>query len=177
MSKAKKKSAKQEAKEVAILERGTRALELRKSGASYRAIAARLKDEGITNATYSTVRRDVKEALAIMAKDRKDEVEELRELQVQRLESQLLAFWAMSIGRWEKILDDKGNEIPDPATNKPKMKYIAPNLSAGWLVLAITREISDTMNLKTQKHEHTGQDGKPIEFATKVYAGFDPSKV
>lgn len=176
MSHKKKKTAKQEAKEFEIIERGTRAVELRKSGASYRAIAARLKDEGHADVTYQTVRRDVKAALAILADDRDDETAELRELQIQRLESQLLAFWVMSLGKAEpEINPDNGQIIIDPNTMSPKMKYTPPSISAGWLVLAIIREISDTLGLKIQKHEHTGKDGAPL--FPKVYAGFDPDKV
>lgn len=170
MSNTKKKTAKQEAKELEIIERGQRVVELRKSGASYRQIATKLKEENFADVNYSTVRRDCKEALKILAADRLEEAEELRELQTQRIESLILAHWSACLGKVEMIKNQN--------TGVEERKVNAPSVISTWVVLALIRELSETHNLKVKTIEHTGKDGKPIEVVeTKVYAGFDPTKV
>lgn len=151
----KKKSAKQLAKELEMLDRGLRVVELKKSGASFRAIAAKLKKEGSAEVTYQTVRRDYWEAMKVLTEHRLEEAEIHREMQLQRLESNLLAHYTASIGKVEKVVD--------PKTKEEVKKITPPSVASGWLVLGFIKEISDTLGLKVHKHEHTGKDGKPIE--------------
>ena len=169
MSKMKKKSAKQEAKELEILERGARVIELRKSGASFRAIAKKLKEDGVADVTYQTVRRDFHEAMAVLRQDREEIIDEFFELQVERAESLMLAYWMLAIGKTEKVKDEK--------SGKEEIKVTKPSVSAGYLYLTIWSKLNELIFGNTVKHEHTGKDGKPMQFETKVYAGFDPDKV
>lgn len=169
MSKLKKKSAAQEAKELEIIERGARVVELRKAGASFRQIAKKLSEEGVAEVTYQTVRRDFHEAMKIARADRKEMMDEYFDLQVERAESLMLAFWILAIGKTETVKDANSGETT--------IKTTKPSVSAGYLYLTIWSKLNDLLFGNTIKHEHTGKDGKPIEFATKVYAGFDPSKV
>jgi len=169
MSKMKKKSAAQEAKELEMLERGNRVIELRKSGASFRAIAKKLSEEGLADVSYQTVRRDFHEAMKVIRRDREEIIDEYFELQVERAESLMLAYWILAIGKTEKARNEQ--------TGKEEIKVTKPSVSAGYLYLTIWSKLNDLIFGSTVKHEHTGKDGKPIEFATKVYAGFDPDKV
>lgn len=153
--KKKKKTPAQLAKDIERLERGARVVELKKSGASFRAIAAQLQREGSAEVTHMTVQRDYIEAMQVMAENRDDEAEICREMQIQRLEANLLAHYPASIGKVEMVVN--------PDTKQSEKKITKPDVGSGWLVLSIIREISETMNIKVKKHEHTGKDGNPIE--------------
>lgn len=159
---AKGKSAKQQAKEIEMLERAIRVVELRKSGASLRAIANKLKSEGL-DVTYKTVERDLDAALKVLAESRLNKTKEMRELQNERLEGLLLAHYPAAIGRIEVLKNPFGEPIIDPESNKPELKIHAPNIAEGYLALNIINSISDLFSLRVQKHEITGADGKPLD--------------
>ncbi len=154
-TKKKKKTAAQLAKDLERLERGARVVELKKSGASYRAIAAQLQREGSAEVTHMTVQRDFIEAMQVMAENRDDEAEIFRELQMQRLESLHLAHYSGAIGKVEMIVNQE--------TKQSEKKITKADVGSAWLELSIIREMSETMNIKVRKHEHTGKDGNPIE--------------
>lgn len=165
MGKLKKKSAEQEAKELEILERGARVIELRKAGASFRSIARKLKDEGVADVTYQTVRRDFQAAMALSREHRKELADEYLDLQIERAESLMLAYWILAIGKTEAV--------KDPESGDTVIKVTKPSISAGYLYMTIWSKLNELLYGNTVKHEHTGKDGKPIEMETKVYAGFD----
>lgn len=143
--------SKKEQKELETIERGIRVIEMRKSGASYRAIAKKLREQGVADVSYQTVRRDCKAALKVLRKHREEEAEEYFELQVERAESLFLANWVLAIGKSEKL------ENGETKTTKP-------SISAGWLALAIWRELNDLLGYKAaQRHEITGAGGDPIQ--------------
>ena len=169
MSKFKKRSAEKAAKELEIIERGARVVELRKAGASFRAIAKKLKDDGVADVTYQTVRRDFHEAMQISREHRKELADEYFELQIERAESMMLAYWVLAIGKTEVVTDKDSGET--------KIQVTKPSVSAAYLYMNIWSKLNELLYGSTVKHEHTGTDGKPIEVETKVYAGFDPSKV
>lgn len=177
MARKKKRTPEQTAKQIEKLERGTRVLDIAKSGASTRAIAEKLKEEGVADVSHVTVHRDLNDALEVLSEQRLESAENLRQLQIESLKSLQFAFWLQAIaGRTEVVFNKKtGEPVFDPKTKEPFTRFIPPSISAGWLVLATIREITDTMNLKKQQFEHTGKDGEPL--FPKVYAGFDPSKV
>lgn len=64
----------------AILQRQLKALDLRKQGFSYRAIGEKL------DVDFTTAYKDVMKELARLAKERDGKVEELRELELERLD-------------------------------------------------------------------------------------------
>lgn len=138
-----------EQKELETLERGRRGIELRKGGLSYRAIAARLKAEGVADVTYQTVRRDCKAALKLLNKHRLEETKEYQELQVIRLEGLLLAHYPQAIGKAEIEIDKNGQTVIDPKTKQPKIIVTdKPDVSSGWLSAALIRDLSELLGLK-----------------------------
>ncbi len=69
-----------EAEQIKIAERRSLALDHRKAGLSYRAIGKKL------NISYVQARRDIEAELAILAKQRTDKTEALRQLELERLD-------------------------------------------------------------------------------------------
>lgn len=69
-----------ESERIKIAERRSLALDHRKAGLSYRAIGKKL---GIS---YVQARRDIEAELAILAKERTDKAEEMRQLELERLD-------------------------------------------------------------------------------------------
>lgn len=71
---------KSEARQINIEERRQQALDFRKAGYSYRDIGARLE------VSHEQARRDVEAALAALVADTKDSAEQLRQLELERLD-------------------------------------------------------------------------------------------
>lgn len=161
--KRKKKTPTQIAKETEILERGKRVIDLKKAGASFRAIAEKLKEEGLADVSHETVRQDYLAAMTIISKDYRDEAILLKDLQNDRLESLLLANWNGAHGKTYIEVDATGKPVIDEKTNKPKKVVIPPDTEAGRLVLKVIREISELNNLKPRQTQLTGKNGGPIE--------------
>lgn len=74
------RTKKTEAEQIDIGERRLQALELRKSGLSYRKIGARL------DISHEQARQDIEAELKILAAERSDKAEELRQLELERLD-------------------------------------------------------------------------------------------
>ena len=163
-----KRSAAKDAKELEKLERGARVVELRKAGASFRQIAQKLNDEGIAEVTYQTVRRDFMDAMQVARSHRKDEADDYFELQAQRMEGIMLAFWLLSVGT-VKVTDENGVIVKT---------VVPPSVSAAYVYMTAWKNLNEHLYGSTVKHEHTGKNGGSIQVEeTKVYAGFDPTKV
>ena len=160
--KKRKKSPKQIAKELEILERGKRIIELKKAGASYRAIADKLIEEGI-KASHETVRRDYLEAMKIKHNDYVEEALVLKDLQNERLESLLLANWTPAMGKTYLEVGPDGKPVIDEKTNQPKKVVISPDVEHGRLVLKTIQEISELNQLKPKQTQLTGKGGGPVE--------------
>ncbi|HRH40407.1 MAG TPA: hypothetical protein PKY82_02095 [Pyrinomonadaceae bacterium] len=160
--KKRKKSAKQIAKELETLERGRRVIDLKKAGASFRAIAEKLKEEGVKT-SYETVRRDYLEAMKILHNDHIEEALVLKRLQNERLESLLLAHYTPAIGKTYLEVDADGKPVIDPRTNQPKKVIIPPDTEAGRLVLKTIQEISELNQLKPKQTQLSGKGGGPVE--------------
>lgn len=142
-------------------------LERRKPGASLRQIESLWNEyaqkNGFQTVTYETIRKDLKASLRELKKEEEKEAAELRSLEAARLDALQIQFWPQAMGRFDK------------ETNQWVEK---PNVSSGWLVLAILKRRAELLGLDVpQTHIHSGKDGKPIEVITKVYAGFDLDKV
>jgi hypothetical protein len=75
------------------------ALNMRKAGASYRAIGRKL---GVSEAQAF---RDVQTCLAELAAEQKQSAEELRQMELERLDAMLLANWSRAMGS-EKVPAD-----------------------------------------------------------------------
>lgn len=73
-----------------ILERQLQAVELRKSGLSYREIGKRL------DCSHEQARRDIESELKRLASERADKTEELRQLELERLDMLLKGLWPMA---------------------------------------------------------------------------------
>lgn len=78
------------AEQGAILQRQLQALELRKRGLSYRAIGEKLEVD------HTTAYKDVMKELSRLAKERDGKLEELRQLELERLDMLLLALEPMA---------------------------------------------------------------------------------
>lgn len=169
MGKPRKKSAAVEAKELEMLERGARVVELRKAGASFRTIAQKLRDEGAAEVTYATVRRDFKDAIKVARDHHAEMINEYFHLQIERAESLMLAHWILAIGKAEMVKNED--------TGQMERRTVKPSVSSAYLVMTIWKALNELLYGSHVYHEHTGKDGKPIEYETKVYAGFDLDKV
>ncbi len=78
-------------KKAQIAQRKLNALELRKSGATYRQIAERL------GVSHAQVMRDVQASLAEIAKQREAQAEQLRELEAMRYDALQVSIWGRAI--------------------------------------------------------------------------------
>jgi len=157
----------QQAKRLEKLERGKRAVELKRLGASFRQIAEKLKEEGI-ECSHVTVKRDFDEAMAVYVEDHKEEMESFVAMQNMRLSGMFMNFHIMTQPRTKTVEDEK--------TKEKITKTIEPSIGAGWLCVAILRLWNETNGVgNLLRHEHSGKVG--VEMEAKVYAGFDPDKV
>lgn len=161
--KKRKKSAKQIAKEIEVLKRGKRVIQLKMGGESFRAIADKLTEEGVADVSYETVRRDYLAAMKIEHNDYLEESLVLKTLQNQRLESLLLAHWTPATGKTYPEIDADGKPVIDEKTNQPKKIHVEPDAEAGRLVLKTIQEISELNQLKPKQTQLTGKGGGPIE--------------
>lgn len=79
-------------------ERRVKVLELRKSGASIRAIATHLKEQGYHDkASPATVHKDLKDALKNLKEKEIVEAEEMRQIEIERLDALWLAHWSLGL--------------------------------------------------------------------------------
>lgn len=88
--------------------------------------------------------------------------------------------------KWSEAVEQGIDELEQEARRRAFSGTEKPVFYKGDVVGHIN-EYSDTLMIfllkgnrpekYKERHEHTGKDGKPIEVATKVYAGFDPDKV
>lgn len=161
--KKRKKTPKQIAKEIEILRRGKRVIQLKQAGASFRAIAEKLAEEGVADISYETVRRDYLAAMKIEHNDYVEEALVLKTLQNQRLESLLLAHWTPAIGKTYFEMGEDGKPVIDPKTNQPKKIIIPPDTEAGRLALKLIQEISELNQLKPKQTQISGKGGGPVE--------------
>lgn len=82
--------------QIAAAERRIKVLELRKGGASYRAIATHLKQQGVA-CSHETVRKDLYESLKNLSEKEIVAAEELRLLELQRIDELWLAYWSKGL--------------------------------------------------------------------------------
>lgn len=121
-------------------ERRVKALELRKAGLSYRAIAAAL------DVSEPTAHKDVHTVLARLAKQADGKGEEYRQLELERLDALIASVWSQA----------RGN----------KKEGIPPDLAAMDRLMRLMQQRARLMGLDapvTVKHTGTGKDGE-IEF-------------
>lgn len=162
--KPKKKTPAQIAKEVEVLERGKRVIELKKAGASFRAIAEKMKDEGIADVSHETVRQDYLAAMSVLSKDYRDEAILLKDLQNQRLETLLMAHWTPALGKtYIEVNPQTGQPIIDDKTGQAKKVVIPPDAEAGRLALKTIHEISELNQLLPKQTQISGKGGGPVE--------------
>lgn len=161
IAKKRKRTAQQTAK---IIERGSRILELRKNGASLRAISAVLKreaeerGESTRGYSYEQVRRDFNEIVALRIEEQQDALEEIRVICCERLEDVVLNYMPYA--------KSKIGPLTDANTVKMKMK-------AGDTIIKAVKELSEIYGAKRpQKLEVTGEDGKPLNVVTQVLIEF-----
>lgn len=126
-----------------IEQRRLKALSLRTAGASYRAIAAQLA------VSHETAFQDVQAALVNIATQAQHSAEALRELELERIDTALLAIAQM---------------------------VRQGNLGAidRWLRLGESRRKLLGLDAPT-RNEHTGKNGEPL--FQKVYEGIDPEAI
>lgn len=79
--------------EITAAQRQRKALELRRAGASYRAIADAL------GCATATAHDDVRAALALLAAETRAEAEQLRALEVERLDAVMMGHWTAATAR------------------------------------------------------------------------------
>lgn len=146
-----------------IIERGTRILELRKKGASLRAIAKILHNEAVARGddtrgySYANVRKHYENIMAIRAEEQNESADEIRALCVDRLE--------MVVERFMPHLEEDGTSSID---NLVRLK-----MKAGDVIVRAVREIAEIYGVKRpQKLEVTGEDGKPLNLVTQVIVEF-----
>lgn len=126
----------QEGQKLKIADRRQKVVDLYKSGANIRTIAAHLSDIGI-KCSKSTVANDINAVFKELQESTQTQAEHLRTLQYMRLNSIILAFWKATI---------------------------EGNTSAAYVVFKAISAINDLYGLSAaQKHEISGKDGKPIE--------------
>lgn len=156
-SKTKKRSP---AKVAQILERGTRILELRKSGASLRAISRELikqaeaKGEPTRGYSYQQVKRDYDEIVALRREEQASKIDEITLLSEERLEDMILNFMPYARIKIDGLT----------AENLVRMKA-----KAGDIVIKAVRELTELYGVKRpQKVEMSGLDGKPFQVITAI---------
>lgn len=132
----------QPGKSEAAAARRVKALDLRKAGASYRQIGAQL---GVSEAQAFN---DVKAALDALNKLEIAAAEDVRRLELERLDTLTLALWPNAKSGKEGAIDR---------------------------ILKLMERRAKLLGLDAPtKQELSGPDGEPL---VKVYAGFDPDKV
>lgn len=106
-------------------ERRVRVLELRKSGASIRAIATHLKELGYdAKASPTTVHRDLTEAFKNLQKQELIEANELRQLELERIDALWLAHWALGL---------------------------KANIASSWVLIALSKRRSELIGMDATK--------------------------
>ena len=83
---------------ISKLERQQLALDYRKAGLTYRAIAAKIRETGLSKYSETLAHRDVKDQLAVISTKLSSSAEELRSLELARLDSCWSTLWR-SIGQ------------------------------------------------------------------------------
>ena len=91
-------------RKIEMIERRYRVIELRKMGYTLREIAWEL------NASEDTVIRDLREILRVAIKDTCESTEECRQLEIERLDALLKAYYATAT---EPLVDEYGTIIPE----------------------------------------------------------------
>lgn len=129
-----------------IIERGTKVFELRKRGASLRAIAATLKKQDIEAGgngrgfSHEQVRKDYLGIINVKLDEQQDMASEARALTAERLDDLMI--------RISPLLD----------SSKPKTKIAAANV-----LIRANKEYAELHGAKRpQRVEVTGQDGVPL---------------
>jgi hypothetical protein len=132
-------------KDAVVPARRVYVLEKRKTGASLRQIAflwneqKQVKSGEWDSITHETVRKDLKASLRELNKLEKQEAEDLRRLELERLDAIQLQFWSLAIGKYNADTDQWEDK---------------PSVSAGWFILAILKRRAELLGLDAaQKHE------------------------
>lgn len=152
------------AKAAQILDRGSKILELRKNGASLRAISRELTKQAEANGestrgySYEQIRRVYQEIVDLRIEEQQDALEEIRVLCAERLEDILINYMPYARTRVDALTPD----------NLLRMK-----LKAGDTVIKAVKELAELYGAKRpQKLEVTGEDGKPLNVVTQVIVEF-----
>lgn len=147
-----------------VIDRGSRILELRKNGASLRAISAALKKEAEAKGesdrgySYEQVRKDYNAIIDLRIEEQQETLEEIRAISAERLEEVLLHY--MPYVRLKVDGLTPRNEV------ELKKK-------AGDTVIKAVKELAELYGAKRpQKLEVTGEDGKPLNVVTQVIVEF-----
>jgi hypothetical protein len=137
-----------------IIEKGSRILELRKSGASFRAISRQLikqaeaAGESTAGLSYNQIRNDYSQLIELSIEESKVSIEEQRVLATERLDDILLHFMP-----YVRLTVD--------ASTSSKM--VRMKMKAGDIVIKAIKEHAEICGLKRpQKLEITGTDGGPL---------------
>jgi hypothetical protein len=141
------------AKAARIIEKGSRILEFRKGGASFRAISAALineaeaKGEPTDGLCYTQVWKDYREIVKFLANEQKESFEETRFLAIARLDEIYLNY-----GPYARL-----TITPSSSENEVKMK-----MKAGDILIKAIREYAELLGLKRHRIELSTPDGKPL---------------
>jgi hypothetical protein len=148
------------AKVAQILDRGNKILELRKSGASLRAISRELTRQAEANGeptrgySYGQVKKDLDEILALRIEERRDKTDEVLVLCEERIEEVLINFAPHLRTKVDGLTPE----------NLVRMK-----IKAGDLILKAAKELAELYGVKKpQRVEMSGPDGKPLNVVTNV---------
>lgn len=122
--------------EALISELRVKAFELKKAGATYRAIGSQL---GIS---HEMARQYVFDALKELKALEHETAEDYRQMELERLDRLQAAHWQKAIGT----------------------QQIAPSESSGKIILKVIETRAKLLGLFVEKHEMTGANGGKIEF-------------
>lgn len=169
-TKTKKRSA---AKVAEILERGTKILDLRKNGASLRAISKILvkeaEEKGLPTRgfSYEQVRKDFNEIVSLRVEEQQEVVEEIRMLASERLEEVLINYLPYVRLRIDKNSSDNDVRMKMKAgdtviravkehaelfgAKRPQKLELEGNLGLNWSEIA--REAKQPVNLTDEGNE------------------------
>ena len=140
-----------------IIERQTKALEMRRDGFTYRKIGARL------NIDHTQAFKDVKNALASLAKERDEEAEHLVDLELHRLDMLLEALYPMThvgnpiaVEKFLRVCESRRKLLGLDAPTKVSLEYdLSPaqlNRIAKMLVDAGEPSAGDTLEKLAQAY-------------------------
>lgn len=143
------------------VEREWTCFEMRKLGHSIHDIAITIK------VSDAVVRKCLETVMTRMVKDTNENVEEARQLQMERLDAMLVKYSRMAHG-YSEIVD-----VQDPNTKKMVKKEVthAPNMGAASIVLAIESRRSKLLALDTPEGRAKN------ESAVRQYVGVDMEQV